>query len=75
MSPCFSPFGHISIHSLRMEGDCPRLECVVVIYRISIHSLRMEGDAVSFEPYRRTAISIHSLRMEGDLSFDSSSLM
>ena len=33
---------------------------------ISIHSLRMEGDAVSFEPYRRTAISIHSLRMEGD---------
>ena len=48
MSPCFSPFGHISIHSLRMEGDCPRLECVVVIYRISIHSLRMEGDIVFY---------------------------
>ena len=31
-----------------MEGDCPRLECVVVIYRISIHSLRMEGDIVFY---------------------------
>ena len=45
MSPCFSPFGHISIHSLRMEGDYSynfhnrRRD-------ISIHSLRMEGDVL-----------------------------
>ena len=33
----------ISIHSLRMEGDEPRLQ-MFPGFRISIHSLRMEGD-------------------------------
>ena len=35
----------ISIHSLRMEGDCGR-QCLVCYLHISIHSLRMEGDAL-----------------------------
>ena len=37
-------FYHISIHSLRMEGDEPWLNIVQEHY-ISIHSLRMEGDS------------------------------
>ena len=40
-----SPSRHISIHSLRMEGDCGR-QCLVCYLHISIHSLRMEGDAL-----------------------------
>ena len=34
---------HISIHSLRMEGD-RAVGTGYIIFRISIHSLRMEGD-------------------------------
>ena len=34
----------ISIHSLRMEGDCPLPRSVRQVQPISIHSLRMEGD-------------------------------
>ena len=35
---------HISIHSLRMEGDTPIYKYKLVQALISIHSLRMEGD-------------------------------
>ena len=37
---------HISIHSLRMEGDCVHLRHYLGT-DISIHSLRMEGDCQS----------------------------
>ena len=40
--------GHISIHSLRMEGDSTSGYVNDGIYDISIHSLRMEGDSVHF---------------------------
>ena len=51
---------HISIHSLRMEGDV--LMCIFQHGKrgISIHSLRMEGDiisvirAVAFIPFQST---------------------
>ena len=56
---------HISIHSLRMEGD----DCgasVQIFQHISIHSLRMEGDRTEWSLKKCVVISIHSLRMEGD---------
>ena len=55
----------ISIHSLRMEGDCD-LHRQRGRQRISIHSLRMEGDDLCREYGLSVIISIHSLRMEGD---------
>ena len=58
----------ISIHSLRMEGDC-RIRRFFLLCDISIHSLRMEGDVRWVAaPGRFGNISIHSLRMEGDLN-------
>ena len=36
----------ISIHSLRMEGDCLLQEGMQIFHCISIHSLRMEGDGI-----------------------------
>ena len=36
---------HISIHSLRMEGDTPFYGFILPPGHISIHSLRMEGDS------------------------------
>ena len=56
---------HISIHSLRMEGDI-QLATQLKEEKISIHSLRMEGDARETYPAAAQSISIHSLRMEGD---------
>ena len=56
----------ISIHSLRMEGDCD-LHRQRGRQRISIHSLRMEGDDLCREYGLSVIISIHSLRMEGDV--------
>ena len=38
------PDTHISIHSLRMEGDVPVAAAGGFGWLISIHSLRMEGD-------------------------------
>ena len=67
---------NISIHSLRMEGDCladiRKIHCA----KISIHSLRMEGDRGLLYLLRlRHAISIHSLRMEGDIPATPSSYL
>ena len=39
------PDTHISIHSLRMEGDVPVAAAGGFGWLISIHSLRMEGDS------------------------------
>ena len=57
---------HISIHSLRMEGDSENLFAAVCRNDISIHSLRMEGDHFIGCAVCIDCISIHSLRMEGD---------
>ena len=57
---------HISIHSLRMEGDGLLLNRLQFPAYISIHSLRMEGDEPTFFHGQSQKISIHSLRMEGD---------
>ena len=58
---------HISIHSLRMEGDVVSGQNAEG-NTISIHSLRMEGDkCCDTRLDRRRSISIHSLRMEGDI--------
>ena len=35
---------YISIHSLRVEGDCGTIDDNGVTHGISIHSLRVEGD-------------------------------
>ena len=56
----------ISIHSLRMEGDCRLFRLCRGVLGISIHSLRMEGDSLSRFVILVCVISIHSLRMEGD---------
>ena len=56
---------NISIHSLRMEGDCIYYSTLVTHF-ISIHSLRMEGDSAMEYLIQLGIISIHSLRMEGD---------
>ena len=59
---------HISIHSLRMEGD-PSALWERCSFEISIHSLRMEGDSGTGKSTSlRNFISIHSLRMEGDFA-------
>ena len=42
------PPGHISIHSLRMEGDVLGYSNTRDALAISIHSLRMEGDSPDF---------------------------
>ena len=60
------PPGHISIHSLRMEGDIQLDSFQQAAERISIHSLRMEGDILTLGICAAACISIHSLRMEGD---------
>ena len=58
--------GHISIHSLRMEGD-NSYSILKKNGEISIHSLRMEGDpTLVISSIISEIISIHSLRMEGD---------
>ena len=55
----------ISIHSLRVEGDCS-VQYGLASGHISIHSLRVEGDC-NYCTQRSTGnISIHSLRVEGD---------
>ena len=41
----FETFPHISIHSLRMEGDLV-VTIGIGVVKISIHSLRMEGDNI-----------------------------
>ena len=56
----------ISIHSLRMEGDCCPQWIQSAADAISIHSLRMEGDILQRRICGGQTISIHSLRMEGD---------
>ena len=56
---------HISIHSLRVEGDAER-EKAEREKAISIHSLRVEGDIMAEATETAPAISIHSLRVEGD---------
>ena len=63
----FSRGRDISIHSLRMEGDC-FLPGVPSRNNISIHSLRMEGDECPTGKEWHDGISIHSLRMEGDIN-------
>ena len=45
---------HISIHSLRMEGDTRHALQGRVKLCISIHSLRMEGDESSYRQRRKT---------------------
>ena len=58
---------HISIHSLRMEGDLLSRRTKSPEPDISIHSLRMEGDLFGhLLHFSYPNISIHSLRMEGD---------
>ena len=59
----------ISIHSLRMEGDCFEDISGLNDLKISIHSLRMEGDLLALPVFTSAIISIHSLRMEGDCRF------
>ena len=57
----------ISIHSLRVEGDC-KLAVSLASELISIHSLRVEGDcAKGCTSPHDIIISIHSLRVEGDV--------
>ncbi len=56
----------ISIHSLRVEGDCRFYDRCQVCRDISIHSLRVEGDHLETNLIRQSTISIHSLRVEGD---------
>ena len=55
----------ISIHSLRVEGDCT-FHAEFCHAQISIHSLRVEGDMQRMVQAMATVISIHSLRVEGD---------
>ena len=57
---------HISIHTLRMEGDEQRLRIGDRWTEISIHTLRMEGDVRRPPGAPDLQISIHTLRMEGD---------
>ena len=42
--PAAASLAHISIHSLRMEGDTEEFSVAEMGDEISIHSLRMEGD-------------------------------
>ena len=57
----------ISIHALRMEGDCFPGSQNGIQQAISIHALRMEGDCDFMEVNSMENISIHALRMEGDV--------
>ena len=63
----YAPDAPISIHALRVEGDC-RHQTMLPTGCISIHALRVEGDG-HFTDSRSGAalISIHALRVEGDL--------
>ena len=57
----------ISIHALRVEGDCALSPSGAVCAKISIHALRVEGDCqLGLFPTFKIAISIHALRVEGD---------
>ena len=68
--PCF-----ISIHSLRMEGDCPSKCAGINFFHFNPlpphggRRARISQDTVIIR------ISIHSLRMEGDLANDVSNLL
>ena len=56
----------ISIHALRVEGDCQLLPSEFPCF-ISIHALRVEGDTrIEKDPQLCSKISIHALRVEGD---------
>ena len=57
---------YISIHALRVEGDCKTFDFHTVGCVISIHALRVEGDLNNFTFNIVTNISIHALRVEGD---------
>ena len=56
----------ISIHALRVEGDCRVALYGWRCWIISIHALRVEGDIITNVTGNRRAISIHALRVEGD---------
>ena len=56
----------ISIHALRVEGDCVSQGADVCIIGISIHALRVEGDIMVYYSFPLIFISIHALRVEGD---------
>ena len=56
----------ISIHALRVEGDCRRYTLYVLTPSISIHALRVEGDTIMPVAKNIEQISIHALRVEGD---------
>ena len=58
---------NISIHALRVEGDCRQVDDFRSTLRISIHALRVEGDIEEIANDPETPwISIHALRVEGD---------
>ena len=42
----------ISIHALRVEGDCGLLRLVGLSGLISIHALRVEGDSKNGQSFR-----------------------
>ena len=57
----------ISIHALRVEGDCSSVTAVSEMTEISIHALRVEGDVKLIYFFEHSLfISIHALRVEGD---------
>ena len=58
----------ISIHALRVEGDCFVVKQFAVSFKISIHALRVEGDVGVPPVHARGVISIHALRVEGDVT-------
>ena len=64
-------YGHasatISIHALRVEGDCKLAAFLNKMVEISIHALRVEGDIMpKYNLLYKQEISIHALRVEGD---------
>ena len=61
------PHAAISIHALRVEGDCSSRGSQGRRGRISIHALRVEGDNAVPDAFQQRKISIHALRVEGDL--------
>ena len=58
----------ISIHALRVEGDCAGSVSGVSAVPISIHALRVEGDPPLQGRASHSCISIHALRVEGDIA-------
>ena len=56
----------ISIHALRVEGDCKPQPIILLSSLISIHALRVEGDGCDEKFFKDIKISIHALRVEGD---------